>query len=208
MDNKYKLLIPLMILMITSCVQFNKITGPLSGCVRRAAIISVDIPPITLTPSRTAAERQLIGENKELEKHGWMIASARSSEQITDRQNNVQSQEIQAAREYYREMSIIEFYHDLLMDYRSSSLLGESFDGYVKPVPAQLIPPGEKIGSGEEINNARIVADEINLSRDKLRKIMRENRADFMKPIPDVGMESLRPGDWFYNSDGKWVQVR
>lgn len=197
------------LLFLTSCVQFNRITGPVSGCIRRAAIISVDIPPITLTPSRTAAERQLIGENKELEKHGWMIASARSSKQITETDESISHEaEIDGAREYFKEMSVIEFYHDLLMDYRASGILGESYNGHVIPVPLRLIPRDTRMGSGEELNNAKLIAAEINLSRDKLRKILKENRADFMKEIPDLGRESLNPGEWFYTSESKWVQIR
>ena len=36
-------------------------------------------PPITFTQSQTAAERQMIGENKEIESDGWLLSSIKTS---------------------------------------------------------------------------------------------------------------------------------
>ncbi|HNN80312.1 MAG TPA: hypothetical protein PKL30_15605, partial [Leptospiraceae bacterium] len=41
-------------------------------------------PPITFTQSQTAAEKQMVGEDKELEKDGWLISSIKTSSSGSD----------------------------------------------------------------------------------------------------------------------------
>ena len=41
-------------------------------------------PAITFTQSQTAAEKQMIGEDKELEKDGWLISSIKTSSHGSD----------------------------------------------------------------------------------------------------------------------------
>ena len=45
-------------------------TDFLTDQLGKCTVVSVDLPPITLTQARTAAERQLIGEEKELVQDG------------------------------------------------------------------------------------------------------------------------------------------
>ncbi len=194
------------------CAQFNRITSPVSGCLRRAAIISIDIPPITLTPERTSAERQLIGENKELEENGWMIASARSVQKTGVKSKQIDSDksiEAEIARDYFQELNVLEFYNDLLLEYRESGLLGESFDGKVMVVPTHVSGIKKNSGSGEEFDNARRVAAEINRSRKRLKDILKNKSISSLSEITvNFGLDTVRPGEWIYTKQRKWQKAR
>jgi len=142
-----------------SFIQSN-IKDPAVNLFRRGSCFSIDIPPITLTPARTAAERQLIGEDREIEKDGWLLASARSTTRAND------SGALRDTRRLYRELAVIEFYENPLRQYAREGVLGEdSVSGKVVLVPEQYSPRTGRFRSPEEIQGALRMADEINQSR-------------------------------------------
>ena len=43
------------------------------------ALINFKVPPFTITNAQTAAEKQMVGEDRDLEKDGWLVSSIQSS---------------------------------------------------------------------------------------------------------------------------------
>ena len=50
----------------------------LTGCSSGPSCITVTPPKVNMTTEKTAIERQIIGEYRELEKDAWAISSART----------------------------------------------------------------------------------------------------------------------------------
>ncbi len=186
--------------------------------MRRGSCISFDIPPITLTPVQTAVERQLLGENVQIDPDGWLLHSAqsanytdRSSGQGTHKGNTKISSQI---RRYYIEIGVLEYYEKAVNDYRIRQILGEGFDGKIRLVPYIFSKQGNK----EERNIALLTAQEVNRSREwlyqyQLKKIDYTNK----KAIAKIQNKYLyqhfqaarkRSGEWAYSMDKKWFVIR
>ena len=117
----------LLFLALSSCRVFQATGDAFGSLVRTGSCISIDLPPITLTPERTAAERQLLGEEQELEKDGWLIASAQSSlpyEKSPVADARGLPEEI---RRLHREEDLLRFYEEWVRRPRSTGTPSSSF---------------------------------------------------------------------------------
>ncbi|MCB1166266.1 MAG: DUF1318 domain-containing protein [Leptospiraceae bacterium] len=176
---------------ILTPVTDNPVTQYLGQCT----VLRVDLPPITLTPARTAAERQLIGEEKELVEDGWLVASSSAlpagTEEITGESVRIQ-----------REYRILDFYSDILQRYRNLGILGESYDGRVLRTPVAY-----RQGAGaEDLQQAIRAADQANQSRRViyayLARIQPKEAEAFLRSF----YYRARSGEWIRNPVGAWVR--
>ncbi len=155
----------LLISPVLACKLFQRTTQPVQRLIKQGSCIAIALPPITLTPERTAAERQLVGEDRELEKNGWLIASARSS--LPAAEGGLDETESEEIRRYYQERGVLEFYDDLVREYRAGGVLGEDPDGRLVPLPGARRQ--DRFNSPEEIRRAGVVAAEVNRARAWIR---------------------------------------
>lgn len=188
------------VLLFSSCTAGQKAvdtaTGlPLAEGLSRCAFVSVDIPGITLTPARTAAERQLIGEEKELMEDGWLVASADSvptgpASAIQDRDKRVRL-----------EIGILEFYSNLIQKFKSDGVLGEGEDGriYRTPVPAVGYDP-------LELRRALTAAAEVNRARAYLYNHYRKSNPQEAERFKTSFFDRARSGEWIRLAGGRWVR--
>ena len=192
-------------LLLASCSSGEKKETPITGF---SSCIAIDLPPITLTPSRTAAERQLIGENVEIEKNGWLIASARSVHTLPGNQASGKSEESgpeDPLRQYYREMSVLDFYRDVLDRLKTDGILGESDQGKVLPVPESISPRIGKYRNPGEVDHALRIAKEVNRSRESVFRYLQKKEGD-----PDLRkrfLQQTRKGEWIHTNESGWRRV-
>jgi len=196
-----------------SCTVSQKLADRATGFYRRGSCVSVDIPPITLTPARTAAERQLIGKEALLEEDGWIVASAKNA---PGPGKQGESDELEEVRRLYRERSVLEFYEEKIKELRLAGILGESFDGTLKPVPERLSPRTGKYRYPFETQNAIRIAQEVNRSRKwiyeyqlKIEKKKATSDPDSIREnFLSIYRKSARPGEWVFTADQKWEKLR
>lgn len=187
---------------ISSCAVAQRLS-PFQTCLAQGSFVSIDIPPITLTPSKTAAERQLIGEDRDIEEDGWLVASSSSVRRIEGSTN------LQSAREVYRELAVIEYYEGLVRSYKSRGILGESKQKRLAIVPQSKASADEKAA-------AENVAKEVNLSRGRLITIVdaipeSERTAELTNVQSFFNSdfrERARPGEYVQDDSGTWKIVR
>lgn len=204
----FLLILSFPILLLNCAFVQKNIKDPLTNFGRRGSCVSIDIPPITLTPQRTSAERQLIGEDREIEKDGWLLASTRS----TSRTNENVS--LQDSRRVYREQAILEFYAEPLRQYARAGVLGEIVDeGRVTVVPEIYAPRTGRFRSPDEVEAARRVGEEINRSRAYLlqyfMKKEKEKGGDVSsveKALKASYLKQVKPGEWILA--GSWTRQR
>ena len=190
---------------LSGCAVYQSIQEPVLRVLRRGSCVAVDIPPITLTPERTAAERQLMGKETEIEPDGWLIASAQSSAHGTSSSREPTAH--RAVRRYYIEQGTLEFYHDAIIYYKSIGLLGESFDGSLLLVPLSKLSAATKETYLSERDTAKIVAQEVSRSRAWLREYRSKHPDEFPKEEQSYYAKS-RAGEWVLTPQKRWVQVK
>ena len=199
-----------LIIALSGCAVFRQLSDPVTGVLKRGSCISIDLPPITLTPERTAAERQLIGENRELESQGWLIASSQSSRKFS--RGDSSPPELENIRQLHRERGVLDFYRDLVIEYRNRGIFGEGLDGRV----VVMAHGEERLRSRAEIRKVRTIADEVNRARMHIYKYYRERESK--KRSPDYALvekrhlgryrETAPRGVWIQDENKRWVRKR
>ena len=196
---------------ISSCSAFqSNIKDPLVNLFRRGSCVSIDIPPITLTPGRTDAERQLMGDDPAIERDGWLFAAPL----ITNRGETTEI--LTLTRRVYREQAILEFNEQPLRQYTRSGLLGEDTDsGKVVFVPESYNVGRIRFRSPEEMEAVRRMAEEINLSRSFLVDYFRKRESKKPSGNPDqiekdmraAYAKNIRSGEWVLRA-GVWTKQK
>lgn len=180
------------------------------------AIFNVKVPPITITNAQTAAEKQMVGEDRELEKDGWVISSIQSSSNgQTNREKKISNEsdpDIKANRIRLDYLTIEE------KKYKMHGMIGEGIGGILKPNPlAPTLPtyslyeiPAKKkrlmdvIGF---INESRklILEKELQLEKKKGKK-----EDELLKIRQSLELEysnSMSPGEYHEVSNGVWEKI-
>jgi hypothetical protein len=100
---------------------------------------TVRLPAITFTQSGTAAEKQMIGNDKEIEKDGWILSSVKTSalgSEIWKRENlNNEIYLPENDEEVVLQLKRIAYLAPEIKLYKNKSFVGESLDGKVKVNP-------------------------------------------------------------------------
>ena len=100
---------------------------------------TVRLPAITFTQSGTAAEKQMIGNDKEIEKDGWILSSVKTSalgSEIWKRENlNNEIYLPENDEEVVLHLKRIAYLAPEIKMYKNKSFVGESLDGKVKVNP-------------------------------------------------------------------------
>ncbi|HMV41082.1 MAG TPA: DUF1318 domain-containing protein [Leptospiraceae bacterium] len=101
--------------------------------------LSLRPPAITFTQSQTAAERQMIGEGKDLEKDGWIISSIRTSASGSDVwEKEILDKEIpegELDEVTYTALKRLAYLSKDVRDFKKKDFIGEALDGQIKINP-------------------------------------------------------------------------
>lgn len=170
-------------------------TDPVTEYLGKCTLISVDLPPITLTPSRTAAERQLIGEEKELVEDGWLVAS---SSALPSGGEDLAGHSPEIRNEY----RILEFYSDIVQRFRNQGILGESYDGRVMRTPVAY----QSGVSAEDLQQAIRAAEQTNQSRRVIYAYLARIQPSEAEAFLRSFYYRARSGEWVRNPVGAWVR--
>jgi len=90
-------------------------------------------PPVTVTGSKTAAEKQIVGEQNELEKDVWMISSAKTSGITQPQGDDVSEEEGEVEDEentfVYKAFAILDLFGPYLAELKRDRVVGENNEG-------------------------------------------------------------------------------
>jgi len=100
---------------------------------------TVRLPAITFTQSGTAAERQMIGNDKEIEKDGWILSSVKTSalgSEIWKRENlNDEIYLPENDEEVIIHLKRIAYLASEIKSFKNKGFIGEALDGKLKLNP-------------------------------------------------------------------------
>ncbi len=207
------ILIACLLVSTGGCAALRKLTDPVTGLLKRGSCISIDLPPITLTPERTAAERQLVGENRELEPNGWLLASAQSASRYGQESTRA-SRTLAEVQRLHREEAVIEYYAEFLLDLLGKGALGETSDGLLAVVPAGFLGAEAARITRSDLRRAQTVLAEVNEARQWIYTYYRDRDAKSEAPDPErvrrlylrAYWERAPIGTWVRNPDGRWIK--
>ncbi|MEM7180183.1 MAG: DUF1318 domain-containing protein [Spirochaetota bacterium] len=180
------------------------------------ACLSLEVP-ITFTQTQTAAERQMIGNDKQLEKNGWLISSIKtSSSGLQDwKKESIESLgQGENQEEYLLILRSLAYLAPEIQKYKEIGIVGESLNGNLAKNP--LYQTEEQDSS---LNSARI-EKVLSLTNEYRGKIYRKRLANLSKDkvYPPGALAKLKeelklsyyqttsPGEFYEIEKGKWVR--
>ncbi|MDX1959727.1 MAG: DUF1318 domain-containing protein [Leptospiraceae bacterium] len=159
------------------------------------------VPAFTLTQAQTAAEKQLIGEEKELEKDGWIISSIKSSSSGPDDWKKDSLEEFDSTeekKEFYSNLKVIAYTANTVKKLKSYGVVGEGLDGRLKFLKNERNPKYEKEFNKEERMKLEETIELVNEARKKVEII------ETKKNINNKQRYVVEQGEFFETSAGKW----
>jgi len=128
-----------------------------------ACFATIVVPPVTITGSKTATEKQIIGEQTELEKDVWMISSARTTEsaELETRPAEERKAIETENTEIYRAFLKFEMFSKQLAELKKDRVVGENNKGLISNLFT------EKVNISDEMKKKYdpALADEPDLGR-------------------------------------------
>ncbi|WCL50257.1 DUF1318 domain-containing protein [Leptospira sp. GIMC2001] len=167
---------------------------------------SFKAPPITFTQTQTASERQMIGEDKDIEKDGWLISSIKSSSSGSDQWERDISLDSKLDRDTQIQLKKLAYLSAELFEFKAKGFVGESFDGKVKRNPTLSADPNldKRIrGLIDLVNDTRSKVVEASIIAEK-KKNTQVIEEDFRKSLLNDYYLSVEPGEYFESSNGRW----
>lgn len=186
----------------------------LLGC---KAIWNVKVPPITITNAQTAAEKQMVGEDRELEKEGWMIASIQSSSNGQSNRERLASEDSDPEIRAHRIR--LNYLMAELKKYKMHGMVGETPVGFVKlnplalglPTYTQYELPAKKKRVEDVIvflNESRKIIWEKEVSNQKKKGKKEEELVKYKQSLVDEYYKSVSAGEYFETITGRWEKFQ
>ncbi len=165
-------------------------------------------PPITLTKTLTSAEKQMIGEDKELEKNSWVISSIKSSSTGAEDWRSFYD-EFTYEKEIEESKKILVYSYIEIYNLKKQGVLGESLSGNLEFInkPNDL-PDKERLESLVRLTNqARNKLREVQVSLQKSRLNL-EQLKEFEQNIKLEYWKAIEYGMYYEESKGVWKRKR
>ena len=190
---------------------------------------TVIIPPITLTGSKTAIEKQIIGEDNEIEEDVWLISSVKTVQGKKEQElSSKKAKDSKKNSLTYKAIAILDVFEPYLSKLKKDLVVGEDQNGFVsnlflekkvnppkeayKKYDAKLAQDPEKgrpyrmlIETVKQVNKARnmLVKGYIIHQKNKNRDY-KPNRISLLQEMRLKYQSLTLPGRYIQKSNGVW----
>ncbi len=181
----------------------------LLACTGCASCITVVPPTIAITGEKTAIERQIVGEYREIEPDAWVVSSVKSPVQgarsgIAGAAGDDEFMAAHRIREYNRER---------IRRYKDGEALGENNEGllvYRGVARYERDREAKKtlMAVLENENRARGVIIGRSLACGGGEEVSREDYLAAARAFAQEQEQLARRGDWIQNRNGRWERKR
>jgi len=179
------------------------------------AFINLKIPPITITNAQTAAEKQMVGEDRELERDSWLLSSIQSSSNGTQSLGKTPPPQYPKDSLEYGHFQRIIYFTPEVKRYKSHGVLGEALGGVLRWNPEAKDSPFYSIYQDSEkrkkvdsvisqINESRKILLEKQLEREKSKGQSAEDLKNLEQEILETYRKQVQKGEYYENKNGKW----
>ena len=165
-------------------------------------------PAITFTQSPSSAEKQIIGDNKELESDGWLLSSIKTSAigpVEWRRENFDEFESIEIANEYKSLLKIILHTTPEIKKLKQLKYIGEGLNGSLAILESKRDPKFDKIyNTKEEVNRVKDLVALVNETRQKVKDI-RKNIKNKSNTPEYTYLNTVEFGEYFEEKKGNWI---
>ena len=204
----------------------------LISLILKTTSCTIILPPVTVTGTRTAAEKQIIGEQTELEKDVWMISSAKTTSHASlDVETKKEAEKRQEDTFAYEALAILDHFRENLRQLKADRIVGENNKGLISNLRDENVEIADEIRKkynpeladdyekGLPIRTLTETVKQINIAREMLIKGYIENQKlknpsykPDMKELNNLQkqkyQEAALQGEYVQNDAGKWNQKR
>ncbi len=180
----------------------------LCACTGCASCLTVVPPDIAITGEKTAIERQIVGEYRELEKNAWVISTVKTPVYGVRARTAGETGDggLMAA------LRLREYHDEKIRKYKDEGALGEASTGLIsyRGVGRYERNPEEKkklLAVIEEENRARRII----FSRSAAQTGIEPAEEDILRAGRSFAVEQARTaarGDWLQNRNGTWSRKK
>lgn len=164
-------------------------------------------PPITFTQSQTVAEKQMLGENRELEPDGWLISSIKTSTvgPIEWRKEFIEEFGDPIEAEEFRKLLKILFHTaPEIKNLKQLHFVGENLKGKLTILETKKDPKFIKFYRTEEKKKKAIeLIDLVNKTRDRLNEILIKNKK--RDNVSSNYTQTVEVGEYYEEKLGIWI---
>lgn len=172
----------------------------ISQCILKA-------PAITFTQTQTASEKQMIGEDKEIEKDGWLISSIKSSSSGSDLWEKDDTSDSASDKNLIIQLKKLAYLSPEIAEWKDKGMIGESFDGNLKKNPKIPLSPASEKSRVEEllnlVNSSRAQVIESKLAKEKIRQ-PNVDLVELKNSLLIIHFQNVEPGQYFESSKSVW----
>ena len=193
---------------------------------------AIIIPPITFTGTKTATEKQIIGEQTELEDDVWMISSAKTTSEVdvgSDEELVVKRRAIEKENKHmYLAFSILDIYSEYLAELKKDRVVGENSKGLLSNlINVKSIELEEEIREkyNKKYKNDKIrgksysmlikTIEQVNIARGhllegyivnqkRLNPQFKPNKKDMFSRLKERYYKAALKGEYIQNDKGQW----
>lgn len=202
----------------------------LAGVFLARCFGTIVVPPVTITGQKTATERQIIGEQTELEKDVWMISSAKTTEHadLENKPKEVRKSMAEENANTYRAFLKFDLFSAHLTQLKKDRVVGENNKGFVSNLFAEKVaipedmqkkysaehadepelgrPYRTLLQTVKEINEARVLAAKGYVaSQKRANKDFKATEKDILASQKDKYQQAALKGEWVQAADGSWA---
>ena len=165
-------------------------------------------PAITFTQSPSSAEKQIIGDNKELESDGWLLSSIKTSAigpVEWRRENFDEFESIETVNEYKSLLKIILHTTPEIKKLKQLKYLGEGLNGSLAILENKRDPKFDKIyNTKEDVNRVKDLVALVNETRQKIKDIRKSIKIN-SNTTEYTYLNTVEFGEYFEEKKGNWI---
>jgi len=163
-------------------------------------------PPITFTQSQTAAERQMIGENKEIESDGWLLSSVKTSSlgPVEWKKDKLEDFKTSEQNEEFKVLYKIIFHTTPeIKKLKTLKYIGENLQGNLSIIEDRRDPSFDKIyPSQNDKKRIKELIALVNETRNKLFNLIKDSKN---KVTSREYLKTVEFGEYYEEKKGVWI---
>jgi uncharacterized protein YdbL (DUF1318 family) len=193
--------------------------------------LTVMVPPVSVTGTKTATEKQIIGEQTELEKDVWMISSAKTTSGIDVKPETKQKtvkQEIQEENaQTYKGFAIMDTFAPELTELKKDGVVGENKNGLLsnllneedveitRELKDKYKPDSENtsykvlVETVRQINQARYyIVEGYILNQKRIYPEFNPDKKELLKNQKSKYQSMANKGEYIQQETGEWIKKK
>jgi len=189
-------------LAVVAGILYSQVRCSSPGCLKGVpSCIEIHPPAIHITGEKTALERQIIGEYKEIEKDAWVTSTVMVPSK-GERRAMVSTDETMLKAIKIRELN-----EDRIRAYKDMGIIGEMNNGYVGIVDEKKLQSMKEAAAIRTMINDENNARQVIFIKSSDSKDAKDSKAiQFGYDFAKEQHAKAKKGDWIQKEDGRWVK--